>query len=152
MYEIQEPEGIHLETYLSRHRHLKPEAEAEAPGPPSWYDPFEAYAQSKLANVLFAQEFASRFRAEGERVLVNAHAPGAVKTHLIDHIVGPGGELERAAGSLVRRLVMWHLGLLHVHGYLRTLWTLGSPNRRPCAVASDKRSAMVKTTALVIAA
>eukprot|EP00211_Chloroparvula_japonica_P007398 CAMPEP_0119121746 /NCGR_PEP_ID=MMETSP1310-20130426/2232_1 /TAXON_ID=464262 /ORGANISM="Genus nov. species nov., Strain RCC2339" /LENGTH=326 /DNA_ID=CAMNT_0007111323 /DNA_START=231 /DNA_END=1211 /DNA_ORIENTATION=- len=44
------------------------------------YDPISAYGQSKLANVLFAQELARRER--GSNVLVNVIHPGVVDTEL----------------------------------------------------------------------
>jgi len=44
-----------------------------------------AYGQSKLANVLFSQELASRVREKG--ILVNAIHPGAVETELTRHAV-----------------------------------------------------------------
>lgn len=48
------------------------------------YDPSEAYAQSKLANVLFTQELAERLKDTG--VTVNAVHPGIVDTPIIRHM------------------------------------------------------------------
>ena len=45
------------------------------------YDPGIAYAQSKLANVLFAQELAVRMK--NKNVLVNACHPGLVRTTMM---------------------------------------------------------------------
>ena len=53
--------------------------------------------------------------ATGDNVLVNAHAPGAVQTNLLSHIVGPGGQLEQVVGPTIRAAiwglmcrVVWH--------------------------------------------
>jgi NAD(P)-dependent dehydrogenase (short-subunit alcohol dehydrogenase family) len=50
----------------------------------SAYDTVKAYGQSKLANVLFAQELATRVK---NGVLVNAVHPGGVSTNLGHHIM-----------------------------------------------------------------
>lgn len=47
---------------------------------PSDYDQVYAYGQSKLANVLFTQELASRMQKEGVNVLANSFNPGFVMT------------------------------------------------------------------------
>eukprot|EP00658_Telonema_sp_P-2_P009753 TRINITY_DN13620_c0_g1_i1.p1 TRINITY_DN13620_c0_g1~~TRINITY_DN13620_c0_g1_i1.p1 ORF type:complete len:433 (-),score=118.76 TRINITY_DN13620_c0_g1_i1:282-1475(-) len=49
------------------------------------YDRKLAYGQSKLANVLFAQELSARLQKDG--VLVNSIHPGAVDTDLPRHVV-----------------------------------------------------------------
>lgn len=54
------------------------------------YDKGKAYGQSKLANVLFAQELATR--VQGQNVLVNAAHPGLVDTELGRHIADTVGE------------------------------------------------------------
>ncbi|KAG5893124.1 hypothetical protein JTB14_034145 [Gonioctena quinquepunctata] len=48
------------------------------------YDPSEAYAQSKLANVLFTRELARRL--EGTGVTANSVHPGIVDTEIIRHM------------------------------------------------------------------
>lgn len=45
------------------------------------YDPWQAYSQSKTANVLFAVEAADRWLADG--ISVNALAPGRIRTNLM---------------------------------------------------------------------
>ncbi|KAJ9549821.1 hypothetical protein OSB04_022364 [Centaurea solstitialis] len=47
------------------------------------YSPFYAYAQSKLANVLHANELTRRLQAEGANITANALHPGVIKTNLI---------------------------------------------------------------------
>lgn len=71
------------------------------------------YGQSKLAQILFAQEAAERLLRGGDTtVLVNACHPGAVDTGIWEGIVPilGGGVLGRAARALVQigqRWVMW---------------------------------------------
>lgn len=48
------------------------------------YDPAKAYAQSKLANILFTRELSRRL--EGSGVTVNAVHPGIVDTELMRHM------------------------------------------------------------------
>ncbi|XP_060532700.1 retinol dehydrogenase 13-like [Cylas formicarius] len=48
------------------------------------YDPAEAYAQSKLANILFTRELANRLQGTG--VTVNAVHPGIVDTDITRHM------------------------------------------------------------------
>ena len=47
------------------------------------YSPFQAYCNSKLANILFTYELAKRLKDKG--VTVNALHPGAVNTELTRH-------------------------------------------------------------------
>jgi NAD(P)-dependent dehydrogenase (short-subunit alcohol dehydrogenase family) len=44
------------------------------------YSPFAAYSQSKLGNVLFANEFARQFHTSG--ITANSLHPGVVRTHI----------------------------------------------------------------------
>ncbi len=53
------------------------------------YDGYEAYAQSKLANVLFTRELAHRL--EGTGITANALHPGVIDTKLLRAGFGPGG-------------------------------------------------------------
>jgi NAD(P)-dependent dehydrogenase (short-subunit alcohol dehydrogenase family) len=55
------------------------------------YGPWKAYCQSKLADLLFAQELSRRSAAAGLRVLSNAAHPGYARTNL--QTSGPGREL-----------------------------------------------------------
>jgi len=57
----------------------------EAMNTEATYDRAKAYGQSKLANVLFAQELAERVKDKG--ILVNAIHPGGVDTELGRHLI-----------------------------------------------------------------
>ncbi|KAK1132703.1 hypothetical protein K0M31_014084 [Melipona bicolor] len=48
------------------------------------YEPGEAYAQSKLANILFTKELANKLKGTG--VTVNAVHPGIVRTEIMRHM------------------------------------------------------------------
>jgi NAD(P)-dependent dehydrogenase (short-subunit alcohol dehydrogenase family) len=50
------------------------------------YEPFQAYAQSKTANVLFAVEATRRWAGDG--ITVNAVMPGGIHTNLQRHVGG----------------------------------------------------------------
>jgi len=68
------------------------------------YSPDKAYSQSKLANVLFAQELATRVK---NGVLVNSVHPGGVISNFARHIVdGIEGALPAAIGSYVAAAVL----------------------------------------------
>ncbi|TCB95735.1 SDR family NAD(P)-dependent oxidoreductase [Micromonospora zingiberis] len=60
------------------------------------YRAMSAYAQSKLANLLFTAELQRRLTEAGSTVLSTAAHPGLAATHLVDHL--------SAEGSLRRRL------------------------------------------------
>jgi NAD(P)-dependent dehydrogenase (short-subunit alcohol dehydrogenase family) len=54
---------------------------------PAIYKDWTAYAQSKLANILFARELNKRLEAKGvKNVFVNACHPGVIRTELGRHI------------------------------------------------------------------
>jgi NAD(P)-dependent dehydrogenase (short-subunit alcohol dehydrogenase family) len=62
------------------------------------YDPWEAYGQSKTANVLFAVEAAKRWAGDG--ITVNAVHPGVIQTNLSRHVSAESmGAVIRATGS-----------------------------------------------------
>ncbi|MEM1187841.1 MAG: SDR family oxidoreductase [Pseudomonadota bacterium] len=64
------------------------------------YDPTRAYGQSKLANMLFAQELSRRLEAANSPVMVNACHPGYSNTNL--QSTGPEGFLVALYGVLNR--------------------------------------------------
>ncbi|MFI0815183.1 SDR family NAD(P)-dependent oxidoreductase [Streptomyces sp. NPDC021098] len=59
------------------------------------YDPWQAYGQSKTANILFAVGAAARWADDG--IVVNAIAPGSVPTNLTRH-------MDRAPGTVAEGL------------------------------------------------
>jgi len=73
------------------------------------YSRFGAYAQSKLANLLFAYELQRRLRAAGSHVLSLCAHPGGARTNLA--FTGPGmasggGLMRRTAAVLTRGLIL----------------------------------------------
>ncbi|XP_071373173.1 retinol dehydrogenase 12 [Centroberyx affinis] len=64
------------------------------------YHPVRAYAQSKLANVLFTRELAKRTEVLG--VMAYSVDPGMVNTDLIRHIRSPLQEVVKRFGFLVK--------------------------------------------------
>jgi NAD(P)-dependent dehydrogenase (short-subunit alcohol dehydrogenase family) len=64
------------------------------------YDGYEAYANSKLANILFTYELAERLT--GDDVTVNCLHPGVIETKLLREGFGGGGDsLEKGAETIV---------------------------------------------------
>ncbi|XP_053985639.1 retinol dehydrogenase 13-like [Hylaeus volcanicus] len=68
------------------------------------YDPGQAYAQSKLANVLFTRELAKRL--EGTGVTVNAVHPGIVHTDIVRHMSIYHNFITKAFTAIVMWLFM----------------------------------------------
>ncbi|KAA2258522.1 SDR family NAD(P)-dependent oxidoreductase [Solihabitans fulvus] len=64
------------------------------------YRPIDAYAQSKLANVMFSQELHRRLAAAGSRTIAVAVEPGMTPTELTRHLTGP----IRLATTMITRL------------------------------------------------
>ncbi len=95
------------------------------------YNANKWYSNSKLCNVLFAQELSSRLAAKGKNnVYVNALNPGWVHTNLIRHDVDrfnalPPGVRHAAltAFRILERLVAWDPKT----GALTPLWAATSP-------------------------
>lgn len=65
------------------------------------YEPGMAYAQSKLANILFTRELANRLKGTG--VTVNAVHPGMVRTEIVRHM----GIYKNAFGKWVVDIATW---------------------------------------------
>ncbi|XP_038071167.1 retinol dehydrogenase 13-like [Patiria miniata] len=89
------------------------------------YDTMAAYAQSKLANVLFTKELAKRLMGSG--VTVYALSPGSVKTELIRHMHG--------ALSLPFRVLFGVISLK----FLQKTAEQGAQTTIQCAVAEELR-------------
>ncbi|XP_068658847.1 short-chain dehydrogenase TIC 32 A, chloroplastic-like isoform X2 [Aristolochia californica] len=53
---------------------------------PSKYKPYDAYARSKLANILHANELAKRLQDEGSNVTANSLHPGVIPTNISRHM------------------------------------------------------------------
>lgn len=73
------------------------------------YDRGKAYGQSKLANVLFAQELATRVK--DSNILVNSIHPGGVDTELGRHISDMIGKVSTTAAKSLMDLIAsaaWH--------------------------------------------
>ncbi|KMT12087.1 hypothetical protein BVRB_5g100420 [Beta vulgaris subsp. vulgaris] len=51
----------------------------------SGYSSLQAYGQSKLANILHANELARRFKEEGVKITANSLHPGSITTNLLRH-------------------------------------------------------------------
>ncbi|XP_059183423.1 retinol dehydrogenase 12 [Centropristis striata] len=64
------------------------------------YNPVSAYAQSKLANVLFTRELAKRTEALG--VVAYSVDPGMVKTEITRHLKRPLMDITKAFSSLLK--------------------------------------------------
>ncbi|MBW4083491.1 SDR family oxidoreductase [Paenibacillus sp. S150] len=84
------------------------------------YNPAKAYARSKLANILFTRELASRLRGTG--VTVNAVHPGAVGTSL-------GVNRETGFGRSILKLLS-HFFLTPEQGADTAVWLATAPELR----------------------
>ncbi|OZJ05849.1 hypothetical protein BZG36_00884 [Bifiguratus adelaidae] len=89
------------------------------------YSPFNAYNQSKLANVLFTKELQRRFDVEGVQVTANSCHPGLVRTELPRHVVG---------GNVFAQMIMtaitpiyWFLTKSSLQGAQTTLYLAQAP-------------------------
>jgi NAD(P)-dependent dehydrogenase (short-subunit alcohol dehydrogenase family) len=90
------------------------------------YNPNGAYAQSKLANLLFAIELQRRSDAAGWGLMSNAAHPGGSQTDLIANGLGA----KTLPGRISARMVGW-LGQSAAAGALPTLFAATAPDARP---------------------
>jgi NAD(P)-dependent dehydrogenase (short-subunit alcohol dehydrogenase family) len=67
------------------------------------YDPWEAYGQSKTANILFAVEATRRWAGDG--IIVNALHPGGIRTNLQRHVTDE--ELDRMRAQMGAESYNW---------------------------------------------
>ncbi|XP_003705146.2 retinol dehydrogenase 13 [Megachile rotundata] len=65
------------------------------------YEPGDAYAQSKLANILFTRELANKLKGTG--VTVNAVHPGIVRTEIMRHM----GIYQSTMGRIIVDALTW---------------------------------------------
>lgn len=88
------------------------------------YKPMAAYAQSKLACLMFALELQSRSKTSGWGVTSIAAHPGIARTNLIHNGAGP-----RSLAGTARSL-LWFLFQPSAQGALPGLYAATSPNAR----------------------
>jgi NAD(P)-dependent dehydrogenase (short-subunit alcohol dehydrogenase family) len=67
------------------------------------YRAFPAYAQSKLANLLFTAELQRRLAEAGSPVLATAAHPGLAATNLLGHLDNGGSPLRRLGPTVISR-------------------------------------------------
>ena len=91
------------------------------------YSPNRAYAQSKLAMLLFAKELQRRSDAQGWGLTSNAAHPGGARTDLITNGPASGGP---SALALLSRLLSPFLLQSAAAGALPTLYAATSPDAR----------------------
>ncbi|XP_033841979.1 retinol dehydrogenase 12 [Periophthalmus magnuspinnatus] len=109
------------------------------------YHPVRAYAQSKLANVLFTRELAKRMEVFG--VMVYSVDPGAVNTEITRHIRRPLVDLFKTFSFLIKT---------PAEGALTIIYCVCSPESqmvnggyyKDCANAESCRAAQDDATAL----
>lgn len=92
------------------------------------YSPFSVYATSKLANLMFAFEFARRVRESGDNIHVRAAHPGWARTQIVNN--GPGKGLAaflRIPGELGQKLVFRLCGQSAEQGAAPLLYAALSP-------------------------
>ncbi|WP_353068104.1 oxidoreductase [Tunturibacter empetritectus] len=96
----------------------------------SRYKPNAAYAQSKLANLLFTFELQRRSNANGWGLISNAAHPGAATTDLISNGAGMDKPLNMKFVSLI--------GHSAAAGALPTLYAATSPDAKPMSYYGPK--------------
>lgn len=89
------------------------------------YKPFEAYGQSKLAQLMFAFELQRRSQANGWGIASMAAHPGLARTELIPN--GSG----RLSGSFLLRQLLWFVFQSPAQGARPTLFAATSPAANP---------------------
>jgi len=96
------------------------------------YSSWQAYAQSKLANLLFAFELQRRSDALGWGLMSNGAHPGYARTGL--QSAGPGMGPRGVGGALIRLLepvAEWAMSQSAADGALPTLFAAASPDAKP---------------------
>ena len=90
------------------------------------YHPWEAYAQSKLASLVFAQELQRRSKANGWNLLSNAAHPGYARTGLFANGLG-----SRSSVALLSRSLGWPFSQSAANGARPALYAAVSPGAQP---------------------
>jgi NAD(P)-dependent dehydrogenase (short-subunit alcohol dehydrogenase family) len=90
------------------------------------YNPTAAYAQSKLANLLFAIELQRRSDAHGWRILSDAAHPGLSNTDLIDNGIG-----SKTLQGRISYFMVSSFGQSAAQGALPTLYAAASQDSQP---------------------
>jgi NAD(P)-dependent dehydrogenase (short-subunit alcohol dehydrogenase family) len=106
----------------------------------SWehgYGPWKAYCQSKLADLLFAQELMRRAAAAGLPLVSNAAHPGFARTNL--QSTGPG-----RPPNWIERLMAAVLSQDAAHGALPTLRAAAAPDAGPGSYFGPARMFQLK--------
>ena len=102
-----------------------------------FYSKFGAYAQSRLANLLFAYELHRRLKAVGSNVLSACAHPGVARTNLAAtelKMSGGGGMMKQLASLMTRMIFIIKFGPLFIFpqsaedGALPILYAATSPN------------------------
>jgi len=111
------------------------------------YDPWAAYGQSKLANLLFAKQLARRFA--GTRKTANAVHPGVIRTDLQRHMnpllstamamLGPLALKSVAEGAATEVYAATHPSLASVSGELLANCNIARPRADALNVALAER-------------
>lgn len=116
------PEGIRPDSW-------SPSAEA---GTPDWYEDGNSYAQSKLANILFAREFSKRMKKIG--VAAYAVHPGVVKSDLGRYMLPEFAE-DLKEKTIVDKCVSALLGFVFIQSNM--VVTIGSLTQLYVATAPE---------------
>ncbi|KAI3888357.1 hypothetical protein MKX03_003109, partial [Papaver bracteatum] len=71
-----------------------------------WFNRFGAYGQSKLANILHANELSSRLKEDRVEITANSLHPGAIVTNLWHNSSIVSGWLTKVFGSAIEKLLV----------------------------------------------
>jgi len=85
------------------------------------YKSFDAYCQSKLANILFTKEFHNRYSEQG--ITAYSLHPGVIQSELMRHITGWKGVVLTLAHPL-----FWYISKDTWHGAQTTIYCAVAPN------------------------
>ncbi|KAK4488293.1 hypothetical protein RD792_004049 [Penstemon davidsonii] len=87
-YQLAYPEGICFDKFNDR----------------SSYNKYRAYGQSKLANILHANELTRRFKEEGVQITANSLHPGVIATNLLRHL-GFAGDIFNRLSNYINKSI-----------------------------------------------